>query len=117
MTPPSSKISDEFLAKLYRSTPAEARTLALTLFAPDRARLAIFCNAKAHLRAHGRAIASVCTEASLLDVGGLAGTMLLRQINLEPDSWGGTARMDDRKVSLGMLRFTGSPDCDPATLR
>lgn len=97
----SSTISDAMIARICRGTPAEARTLALELSESNRAKLAIFCNARAHLRAHGREIAGVCTEESLHREGGLAGIMLLRQIDFEPDSWGGTARAASRKISLG----------------
>ncbi len=52
-------LSDAFLGKIYRATSDEARRLFLALDEADRARLALFCNGKAHLRGHGRAIATV----------------------------------------------------------
>jgi hypothetical protein len=72
-------LTDQFLAALYRSTPDEARDLSLQLPLPMRAQLALFCNARLHLRPIGRAIATACTEASLINEAGAAGRTLFAQ--------------------------------------
>lgn len=102
---PTLSITDALLAKVCRATPDEAHNLSLSLSMADRAKLAIFCNAKSHLRSHGRAIASACTEASLVEVGGLAGEELLRQAALRPDTWGEGQVTLKKQVSLAGLRF------------
>ena len=93
-------ITDALLARICRATPNEARDLALSLSAVDRAKLAIFCNARTHLRSHGRAIAGACTEASLAEVGGHAGLELLRQVALRPDTFGAPSTTFKKPISL-----------------
>ena len=93
-------LSDTFLGTIYRATAGEARRLSLGLTEADRARLAMFCNARAHLREHGRAIATACTPDSLTREGGYAGRMLLEQSSATPDKWG-AATHTEKRVSLG----------------
>ena len=99
-TPAGPALSDAFLGTIYRATAEEARRLSLSLTEADRARLAMFCNARAHLREHGRAIATACTPDSLTREGGHAGRMLLDQANAAPDKWG-AATHTEKRVSLG----------------
>lgn len=107
MAQAQSAISDALVAKVCRSTPAEAQALGLTLSDADRAKLALFCNAKTHLRAQGREIARTCTEASLVREGGLAGALLLRQVDAPPDGWG-VVRHAHRSVNLDGSRSAAS---------
>ena len=93
-------ISEALIARLCRATPIQALALSLELSAPERAKLAVFCNARAHLRSQGRAIASACTEASLLREAGQAGLILLQQATVGPDTWGLTSRPTARGISL-----------------
>lgn len=93
-------ISEALIAKLCRATPIEALALSLELSALERAKLAVFCNARTHLRSQGRAIASACTEASLLQEAGQAGFVLLQQTRVGPDTWGSTSRASAREISL-----------------
>ena len=81
-------IPDALFSLLCRASPNEARDLAAALAGPERARLALFCNARSHLRERGRAVASVCDLQSLVAEGGEAGLVLFGQVNAGPDTWG-----------------------------
>ena len=92
--------SDMLFAQICRATPEEARSLSMTLPMPERAVVALACNARTHLRAQGRAIASACTLTSLVIEGGQAGLTLFNQIETETDTWGGPVQESKRRVSL-----------------
>ena len=100
---PKAVLNEGLLADVYRSTPENARVISMTLTPIEQAKLALFCNSKAHLRAHGRAIATACAEAMLFQVGDTAGLMLARQAKLLPDTWGTTQRAT-RGISLAGRR-------------
>ena len=74
--------------------------LSLVLTMPERAALALSCNARTHLRAQGRAIASACSSASLVKEGGQAGLALFNQAESADDTWGAPVRAGKRSVSL-----------------
>ena len=91
---------DTLFAQICRATPQEARDLAMLFMAAERAALALACNARTHLRDHGRAIASTCSRESLVAEGGHAGAVLFDQIDGEGDTWGALARPEKRRISL-----------------
>ena len=93
-------LSDAFLGTIYRASSDEARRLSLTLTEADRARLALFCNGKAHLREQGRAIATACTSECLVQIGGAAGRILLDQAGAAPDKYGAGSHAE-KQISLG----------------
>ncbi len=88
---------DALFAQICRATPQEARDLSMLLTMKERAALALFCNARTHLRAQGRAIASAC---SLAKEGGQAGVTLFDQAEVAADTWGASVREGKRPVSL-----------------
>lgn len=92
--------TDVLFAQICRATPEEARSLSMALPLPERAAVALACNARTHLRAQGRAIASACTLTSLVTEGGQAGLMLFNQIEAATDTWGAPVREGKRRVSL-----------------
>jgi hypothetical protein len=65
-----------FLSDLMRAQGVAAGSLINTLEHPLRARLALFCYRRAHLRQLAHAIASQCTREQLRDVGLIAGDAL-----------------------------------------
>ena len=92
---------DTLFAQICRATPEEARSLAMLFDASERAALALACNARTHLRDHGRAIASTCTRESLQAEGGQAGLVLFDQLGSGGDTWGAAPRTEKRRISLG----------------
>lgn len=72
-------VPDSFLARLYRSTPIEARDLCLPLPEPMRASLALFCCSRVHLRDLARTIAATCAQSSLMREGRESGRVLYEE--------------------------------------
>ena len=93
-------VTERLFGLVCRSTPEEAQSLCATLPEGERARLALFCNARAHVRAVGRAIASTCSKAALVREGGYAGLVLYDQIESGPEKWGLVTRAASKPISL-----------------
>ena len=93
-------VSGALFAQICRANPVEARDLSKLLTASERVALALICNARSHLREHGRAIAGACSRESLLLEGGQAGLALFNQIDAGEDTWGAVPRAPKRPVSL-----------------
>ena len=91
---------ETFFAQICRAAPEEARDLSMLLTMPERATLALSCNARAHLRAQGRAIAGACSLASLVKEGGQAGLSLFNQVEAGSDTWGAASNSVKCRVSL-----------------
>lgn len=91
---------DTLFAQICRATPEEARSLSMLFAVSERAALALACNARTHLRDHGRAIAGTCTRESLAAEGGQAGLVLFDQIDGGGDTWGAAPRTEKRRISL-----------------
>jgi hypothetical protein len=75
----SCPVSDELLGALYRAGPPGAVEATSALPLAQRASLAVFCYARAHLHEIGLAIAATCDPASLVEVAGKAGHALYAQ--------------------------------------
>ncbi len=75
-------VPEHVLGAIHRATPAEA--LALSRLLPDaqRARLALFCYSRNHLREAGLAIAVACLDGDLVRYGGVSGQALIVQRRL-----------------------------------
>ncbi len=72
-------IPESIFSTIHRATPQEA--IAISRLLPDlqRAKLALFCYARAHLREAGCAIATACRDHDLIREGGAAGQALIEQ--------------------------------------
>jgi hypothetical protein len=82
-------VPDYFLARLYRSTANEARDLCLPLPDATRARLALFCSARVHLRELARTIAATCAQSALMREGRESGRVLWEDaMRRSPDAHG-----------------------------
>jgi hypothetical protein len=77
-------VDDAVFRQIFYSTPKAAQEIAEALPADQRARLALFCNLRGHLRAHARAIAGKCDVRLLSMIGGVAGEVLAEQARLLP---------------------------------
>lgn len=69
---PDCPVSDELLGTIYRSHEHGLPALVATVSEELRARLAVFCYGRAHLRDIGLAIAASCTHGVLVAVAGPA---------------------------------------------
>jgi hypothetical protein len=72
-------LSDELVGRIYRAGPKRAGEEVAALSAAERANLAAFCYARAHLHEIGLAIAALCDLRELLDAAGTAGSVLYAQ--------------------------------------
>ncbi|MCY1708026.1 hypothetical protein [Pannonibacter sp. SL95] len=72
-------VSEETFQALMRQNAASAASVADTLPEDQRARLAVFCYRKAHLRPLGFAIAAGCSRRALVEEAGHAGELLFQQ--------------------------------------
>jgi hypothetical protein len=63
-------VSDVVLSRLYRANDSEVEAIAIALPDTARARLAIYCFSRSHLRVIGRQIASMCDPVIVLREGG-----------------------------------------------
>ena len=72
-------LSDELVGRIYRAGPKRAGEELAELSAAERANLAAFCYARAHLHEIGLVIAADCGLRELLDAAGTAGSVLYAQ--------------------------------------
>ena len=86
--------------QICRATAEEARDLSMALAVRERARLALYCNTRIHLRDQGRAIAGACSRDDLIAEGGQAGSVLFDQIGFGRDTWGAVMRSEKPRISL-----------------
>jgi hypothetical protein len=75
----SCPVPDQTLGKLYASPKRDLPEILATLPELQRARLALFCHARAHLREMGLAIAATCEEGDLVEIAGRLGAVVFRQ--------------------------------------
>lgn len=105
---PGCPVPLETLGRLYRGEPhVLAETLA-RLSDGQRARLAVFCNARQHLRELGLRIAATCDEPSLVRIAGSAGSILFlqsRSTRRREEADPAPASPLPRKVSLARLAW------------
>jgi hypothetical protein len=64
-------VSDATLSLLYKADEAEVLEIARSLASNVRAELAVYCFGRAHLRDHGRQLASACATEDLSNAGPL----------------------------------------------
>ena len=69
----------QVFGKLHKSSPPDAAEIAKTLPESQRARLAVFCYHRQHLRNLAFAIASTCERDSLIKAAGTAGEVIFKQ--------------------------------------
>ena len=72
-------VSEEVLGRLYRSDEAGTAEMVTGLSEHAKARLALFCYARRHMRELGLRIATQCDERILVGIAGAAGGVLYTQ--------------------------------------
>ncbi|NBN64458.1 hypothetical protein GWI72_11995 [Microvirga tunisiensis] len=91
-----------------RQNAASAASVAVGLPEDQRARLAVFCYRKAHLRSLGFAIAASCSRRALVEEAGHAGELLFQQSRNRPANAGSepylAARAQRRPVTLCSIK-------------
>jgi len=86
-------VPEHVLSAIHRATPHEALNISKLLPGTQRARFALFCYARTHLREAGLAIAIGCTDEDLVREGGIAGQALIAQRALPKTDRGSKSRM------------------------
>jgi hypothetical protein len=79
LQPEPCPVPDDVLGQLYSSPQHNLAEAVSTMPGLQRARLALFCNRRAHLQDLGLSLAATCSEADLVHEGGQMGTMLFSQ--------------------------------------
>jgi hypothetical protein len=72
-------VPEHLLGSVYAAQHRDPTAALATLPALQRARLAVFCYGRAHLRELARVIAATCEEGDLVEVAGKLGSTLFRQ--------------------------------------
>lgn len=97
---PTSPVPLDLLALLLRSEEVRVVEIVKQLSGGQRAALAVYCFARAHMRILAFQIARNCTERTLVAVGGAMGQTLFDQAgNIETFDVGST-QTRERKVTL-----------------
>ncbi len=76
---PGCPVPLDALGRMYRGGERELSETLRSLPELQRARLAVFCNSRSHMRALGLRIAAACDERVLIQVAGAAGSILFTQ--------------------------------------
>src|SRR5215218_1554892 len=79
LQPEPCPVPERLLGQLYSSPRRDLAEALTTMPGLQRARLALFCNRRAHLHEMGLSIAATCSEADLAHEGAAVGAMLFRQ--------------------------------------
>jgi hypothetical protein len=70
---------EEIIGRLYASGTTNAAEILASASDAQKARLALFCYERAHMRAIGLAVAATCDEAALIEAGGKLGEAIYAQ--------------------------------------
>ena len=97
---PTSPIPLDLLSLLMRADEARMSEIVQQLPDAQRAALAVFCFARAHMRSLGLRIAAECSERALVSAGGAMGQAMRDGINNGEAFDAGPAQPARRKVTL-----------------
>lgn len=79
-------VSEDVVGRLYRSNGRDVDQILADFSEQQRARLALFCYGRVHMREIGLAVAATCELGSLIDAGGHAGQTLYMMARERPVS-------------------------------
>jgi hypothetical protein len=99
-------VSEDVVGRLYRSNGREVDQILADFSEEQRARLALFCYGRVHMREIGLAVAATCELGSLIDVGGHAGQTLYMMARERPVS---TAKPLTGRYQITLATTTGAP--------
>lgn len=97
----SCPVSEQVLGTVYAAQHRDPTAALATLPAIQRARLAVFCYGRAHLRELARVIAATCEEGDLVEVAGKLGATLFRQSREQEEA--PQPRLHKRPITLAKL--------------
>ena len=97
---PTSPVPLDVLSLLLRSDEARVAEIVQQLTGGQRAALAVYCFARAHMRTLGLLIARNCTERTLVAVGGTMGQTLFDQADNSESFDAGPVEYRKHKVTL-----------------
>jgi hypothetical protein len=78
-------VSDQLLGHLYRQTHSGLTELLRGMGAETRAKLALYCYARTHLREAGLMIAATCDRQNLISVGAQIGEAVFQRAQAAPE--------------------------------
>lgn len=73
------QVFEDLIGRLYSSGVGNVAEVLSSASNAQKARLALFCYERAHMRAIGLAVAATCDEASLIEAGGKLGEAIYAQ--------------------------------------
>jgi hypothetical protein len=97
----SCPVPEHLLGSVYAAQHRDPTAALATLPALQRARLAVFCYGRAHLRELARVIAATCDEGDLVEVAGKLGATLFRQSREQEEV--AQPRVHKRPITLAKL--------------
>ena len=105
---------EEVIGKLYGSSGQDIAEVVSPFPAEQRARLALFCYSRAHMREIGLAVAATCDLHPLVETGAAAGRALFELSRERPQT---IMKPLYGRNNITLARFTGNPqpfeDADP----
>ena len=97
---------EETIGRLYRAASHDVAGVVSALAAEQRARLALFCYNRAHMREIGVAVAATCDLGTLVEVGAAVGHALFALSRERPQP---EAKRLGGRQQITLAKFTGNP--------
>ena len=99
-------ISEDVVGRLHRSNGRDVDQILADFSEDQRARLALFCYGRVHMREIGLAVAATCEAGSLIDAGGHAGHTLYLMARERPVA---SAKPMTGRYQITLAATTGAP--------
>src|SRR3954470_4041717 len=99
-------ISEDVVGRLHRSNGRDVDQILADFSEDQRARLALFCYGRVHMREIGLAVAATCELGSLIDAGGQAGQTLYMLARERPVS---TTKPLAGRYQITLAKTEGAP--------
>ena len=103
------RVSDDLVGRLYRASESAVVEIAAALAPNERASLAAFCYARAHLHAIGLTIAGTCDLATLIQKFGTAVGQVLFDQSRARAAAAEPAQVARRPNKISLASFTPTP--------